>query len=64
MNNIAEQDYREIKRRTRPELGFKNFRRARMLLGGIEVAHMIAKGRMKDNGAQQAFADQFYSLAA
>ncbi|MGF6604813.1 hypothetical protein P3T23_009569, partial [Paraburkholderia sp. GAS448] len=31
---------------------------------GIEVAHMIAKGQMKDNGARQTVAEQFYSLAA
>lgn len=28
---------RAIKRRTRPILGFKTFRRARILLGGIEL---------------------------
>ena len=64
LNNIIEQDHRAIKRRTRPMLGFKNFRCARILLGGIEVAHMIAKGQMKDSGARQTFAEQFYSLAA
>ena len=63
LNNIIEQDYRSIKRRTRPMLGFKSFRCARILLGGIEVAHMIAKGQMKDNGARQTIAEQFYSLA-
>jgi transposase-like protein len=45
LNNIIEQDHRAIKRRTRPMLGFKNFRCARILPGGIEVAHMIARGR-------------------
>ena len=64
LNNVLEQDHRAIKRRTRPMLGFKNFRCARILLGGIEVAHMIAKGQMKDNGTPQTFAEQFYSLAA
>jgi putative transposase len=62
LNNLVEQDHRAIKRRTRPMLGFKNFRSARILLGGIEVAHMIAKGQMKDNGTQQTSAEQFYSL--
>jgi transposase-like protein len=62
LNNIIEQDYHAIKRRTRPMLGFKNFRCARILLGGIGVARMIAKGQMKDNGARQTFAEQFYSL--
>ncbi|MGF6603048.1 putative transposase [Paraburkholderia sp. GAS448] len=64
LNNIIEQDHCAIKRRTRPMLGFKNFRCARILLGGIEVAHMIAKGQMKDNDTPQTFAEQFYSLAA
>lgn len=40
-----------IKRRSRPMLGFKNFRCARILPGGIELMHMIAKDQMKDNGA-------------
>ncbi|MEM5388122.1 IS6 family transposase [Paraburkholderia phymatum] len=62
LNNIIEQDHRAIKRHTRPMLGFKNFRCARILLGGIEVTHTIAKGQMKANGARQTFADQFYSL--
>jgi transposase-like protein len=36
-------NHRAIKRRTRPMLGFKRFRCARILPGGIEVAHLIAK---------------------
>ncbi|MGF6967273.1 transposase-like protein [Paraburkholderia sp. WC7.3g] len=36
-----------VKRRTRPMLGFKTFRCARILLAGIEIMHMIAKGQMK-----------------
>jgi putative transposase len=43
-------------------LGFKNFRCARMPLGGIEVMHMIAKGQMKDDGARQTPAEKVYSL--
>jgi putative transposase len=37
LNNIIEQDHRAIKRRTRPMLGFKTFRCARILLGGIDA---------------------------
>jgi putative transposase len=62
LNNIIEQDHRAIKRRTRPMLGFKTFRCARILLGGIELMHMIAKGQMKDRGSVQTPAEQFYSL--
>jgi putative transposase len=63
LNNLVEQDRRAIKRRTRPMLGFKNFRCARILLSGIECMHMIAKGQMKCvPGTHQSTADQFYSL--
>lgn len=44
--------------------GFKNFLCARILLGGIEIAHMAAKGQVKDNDTRQTFVKQFYSLAA
>jgi putative transposase len=37
LNNLVEQDHRAIKRRTRPMLGFKTFRCARILLAGIEI---------------------------
>ncbi|MGJ0626472.1 IS6 family transposase, partial [Xenorhabdus bovienii] len=37
LNNLIEQDHRNVKRRTRPILGFKNFRRAQTLLAGIEL---------------------------
>ncbi|CAE6851537.1 IS6 family transposase ISBmu21 [Paraburkholderia domus] len=63
--NRIEQNHRAIKRRTRPMLGFKDFRCARIILGGIEVMHMIRKGQMKCakvTGASAAH--QFYSLAS
>ncbi|EBG6387377.1 IS6 family transposase, partial [Salmonella enterica] len=41
LNNLIEQDHRNIKRRIRPMLGFKSFRRAQTLLAGIELIHMI-----------------------
>ena len=62
LNNIVEQDHRAVKRRTRPMLGFKDFRCARILLS--ELMHMIKKGQMKDRGKGQTHAQQFYSLAA
>ena len=62
LNNIIEQDHRAIKRRTRPMLGFETFRCARILLGGVEIMHMVAKGQMKDSGSCQIPAEQFYSL--
>ncbi|OAJ56456.1 integrase [Paraburkholderia ginsengiterrae] len=63
LNNIIEQDHRAIKRRTRPMLGFKNFRCARIILSGIEVMHMIRKGQMQDHGVARTAAEQFYFLA-
>ncbi|MGF6638459.1 putative transposase [Paraburkholderia sp. MM6662-R1] len=64
LNNLVEQDHRAIKRRTRPMLGFKTFRCARILLAGIEIMHMIAKGQMKcARGAHPSAADQFYEIA-
>jgi putative transposase len=64
LNNLAEQDHRAVKRITRPILGFKTFRCARILLARIEVMHMIRKGQLgnlKDRATSAA--NQFYSLA-
>jgi hypothetical protein len=44
-------------------LGFKDFRCARILLSGIELMHMIAKGQMEDRGVRYTNSEQFYSLA-
>jgi putative transposase len=64
LNNIARQDHRAIKRMTRPMLGFKTFRCARIIIAGIETMHMIRKGPL-DCPVGQALspADQFYTLA-
>ena len=64
LNTIVEQDHRAIKRLTRPMLGFKTFRCARILIAGIETMHMIRKGQLgniKDQASSAA--NQFYSLA-
>jgi putative transposase len=64
LNNIVEQDHRAVKRITRPMLGFKSFRCARVLIAGIEAMHMIRKGQLgviKDQASSAA--NQFYSLA-
>jgi transposase-like protein len=63
LNNVVERDHRAIKRITRPMLGFKDFRCARIILSGIEVTHMIRKGQMKtENGIHPSAAEQFYSM--
>ena len=61
LNNTIEQDYRFIKRITRPMLGFKAFHSAAATLAGIEVAHMIRKGQLGQTGTS-AF-KQFAALA-
>jgi transposase-like protein len=65
LNNLVEQDHRNIKRRTRPMLGFKSFRRAQTILVGIELIHMIRKGQLRHPaGEGLSPAEQFYLLAA
>jgi putative transposase len=60
---VVEQDHRAIKRITRPMLGFKDFRCARIILSGIEVMHMIRKGQMKtENGTHPSAAEQSLSF--
>jgi transposase-like protein len=64
LNNIVEQDYRAIKRVTKPMLNFKSFRAARNVLTGIELMHMIRKGQLLlEGGLEISLADQFYALA-
>ena len=64
LNNIAEQDHRAVKRITRPMLGFKSVRCARIMISGIETTHMIRQGKLGDIKDQaSSAANQFYSLA-
>ncbi|MGP2471655.1 IS6 family transposase [Yersinia sp. 2540 StPb PI] len=65
LNNLIEQDHRNIKRRIRLMLGFKLFRWAQTLLVGIELIHMKRKGQYQhpqNEGLSPA--EQFYLLAA
>jgi putative transposase len=65
LNNLVEQDHRNIKRRTRLMLGFKSFRRAQTILAGIELIHMIRKGQYQHPaGDGLSPAEQFYLLSA
>ena len=64
LNNIVEQDHRAIKRVTRPMLGLKTFRCARIIISGIETMHMIRKNQLGDIKDQaSSAANQFCSLA-
>jgi transposase-like protein len=65
LNNLIEQDHRNIKRRIRQMLRFKSFHRAQTLLAGIELIHMIPKGQLYHlAGDGSSPAEQFYLLAA
>ncbi|QGF29084.1 IS6 family transposase (plasmid) [Pantoea eucalypti] len=64
LNNLVEQDHRNIKRRIRPMLGFKSFGRAQTILAGIELLHMIRKGQFHHSAnSELSPAEQFYQLA-
>ena len=45
LNNLIEQDHRNIKSRTNVMLGFKRFRSAATTIAGIELMHRIRKGK-------------------
>ena len=45
LNNVIEQDHRNIKSRTNVMLGFKRFRCAKTTISGIELMHRIRKGQ-------------------
>ena len=45
LNNLIEQDHRNIKSRTNVMLGFKRFRSAAITLAGIELMQRIRKGQ-------------------
>ncbi|QRM35703.1 IS6 family transposase [Microvirga sp. VF16] len=65
LNNRIEQDHRAIKCRVRPMLGFKSADSARVILGGIELIHMMRKQQAKYACNQPLLlAEQFHLLAA
>ncbi len=46
LNNVIEQDHRNIKPITKLMMGFKSFNTARRTLSGIEAMNMIRKGQV------------------
>jgi IS6 family transposase len=69
LNNILEQDHRDIKRLTRPELGFGGFWTARRTLAGYEAMAMMRKGQVRGVGgrdmqAQTAFIAGLFQIGA
>jgi transposase, IS6 family len=68
LNNIIEQDHRNVKRRMRLAMGYGSFRTAWRTLQGIETIHMIRKGRVRrvakdDVVAQVRFIHQLFGLS-
>jgi putative transposase len=62
LNNVVEQDHRNIKRRIRITTGFKEFESAQRTLGGIEVVSVIRKNQIGDS--RKTTFKTFVSLAA
>jgi IS6 family transposase len=67
LNNIVEQDHRNVKRRTRLAMGYGSFRTAWRTLQGIEAMHMIRKGQVRrvpqdDVRAQVRFLHKLFGL--
>jgi putative transposase len=62
LNNIVEQDHRNIKRRICISTGFKEFESAQRILAGIEVMNIIRKGQMTTSISTHF--ETFKSLAA
>ena len=62
LNNIVEQNHRNIKRRISICTGFKEFESAQRTLAGIEVVNIIRKGQMATS--KPTFFENFKSLAA
>jgi transposase-like protein len=46
LNNLIEQDYRGVKSRIGPMLGFKRFKNAAVTIAGIELLRRIRKGQL------------------
>lgn len=65
LNNLIEQEHRNIKRRIRTMLEFKSFRRAQTLLTGIEIISILRKGQYQlANNETITPAEMFYRLVA
>lgn len=66
---MIEQDHRNIKRITKPMMGFQSFNTARRTLSGIEAMNMIRKGQVDgiDQGSsvsQVKFIEAIFGVSA
>ncbi len=64
LNNIVEQDHRFIKKRTKPMLGFKSFRSAKITIAGIENIRIVQKGQIIGNNDNVSTFKNFVQLMA
>jgi transposase-like protein len=69
LNNMIEQDHRNIKRIVKPMMGFQSFNTARRTLRGIEAMNMIGKGQVKgisrgDSASQAGFINEIFGVSA
>jgi transposase-like protein len=67
MNNLIEQNHRNIKRITKPMMGFQSFNTARRTLRGIEAMNMLRKGQVKgirqgDSVSQAKFIEAIFGI--
>jgi len=68
LNNIIEQDHRNVKRIVKPMMGFQSFNTARRTLRGIEEMNMIRKGQVNginqgDSVSQAKFIKEIFGVA-
>lgn len=69
LNNLIEQDHRNIKQVVRPMMGFQSFNTARRTLSGIEAMNMIRKGQVSgitqgDSVSQAKFIRAIFGVSA
>jgi transposase-like protein len=69
LNNMIEQDHRNVKRIVKPMMGFQSFNTARRTLRGIEAMAMIRKGQVKEvnqgnSVSQVEFINEIFGVSA
>lgn len=64
LNNLIEKEHRFIKKRTKPMLGFKSFRSAKITIAGIENIRMIQKGQIVGANERVSTFENFKMLIA
>ena len=69
LNNLIEQDHRNVKRIVKPMMGFQSFNTARRTLRGIEAMAMIRKGQVKEvnqgsSVSQAKFIEELFGISA